>query len=162
MVLFFPAPLWKKRDTSTKEERKVPQDPIPSQNLKEPTLSDRLLPNANLPTKPVATSGMIGRGMFGGQTSEQWIAKYARSHQHPVNRVCHTYGIPTILISLAMFPAGFIFHRLWWLAFGLFVLGWLLQFVGHAFEGKPPEFLHDWRFQFVGVRWWWAKMNGKA
>jgi uncharacterized membrane protein YGL010W len=105
---------------------------------------------------------MIGRGMFGGQTSEQWIAKYARSHQHPVNRVCHTYGIPTILISLAMFPAGFIFHRLWWLAFGLFVLGWLLQFVGHAFEGKPPEFLHDWRFLFVGVRWWWAKMNGKV
>jgi uncharacterized membrane protein YGL010W len=130
--------------------------------MKEPTLSDQLLPNANLPTKPVAPSAMIERGMFGGQTSDQWIAKYARSHQHPVNRVCHTYGIPTILISLAMFPAGFIFHRLWWLAFGLFVLGWLLQFVGHAFEGKPPEFFHDWRFLFVGVRWWWAKMNGRA
>jgi len=125
-------------------------------------LSDPLLPNANLPTKPVATSDIIVRGMFGGQTSAQWIAKYERSHQHPVNRVCHTYGIPTILISVAMFAAGFIFHRLWWPAFGLFVLGWLLQFIGHAFEGKPPEFFHDWRFLFVGVRWWWAKMNGKA
>jgi len=125
-------------------------------------LSNQPLPNANLPSKPVATSGIILRGMFGGQTSEQWIAKYARSHQHPVNRVCHTLGIPTILISLAMFAAGLIFHRLWWLAFGLFALGWLLQFIGHAFEGKPPEFFHDWRFLFVGVRWWWAKMNGKA
>ena len=100
--------------------------------------------------------------MLGGQTSEQWIAKYERSHQHPVNRACHTLGIPTILISLALFAAGFIRHRLWWAAFSLFVLGWLLQFIGHAFEGKPPEFFQDWRFLLVGVRWWWAKMSGKA
>ena len=125
-------------------------------------MSDQLFPNANVPNKPVATSGMIVRGMFGGQTSEQWIAKYQRSHQHPVNRVCHTYGIPTILVSLAFFAAGFVSHRLWWIALALFLLGWLLQFIGHAFEGKPPEFFHDWRFLFVGVRWWWAKINGRA
>ena len=47
-------------------------------------------------------------------------------------------------------------------ALGLFVLGWIFQFVGHAFEGKPPEFFSDWRFLFVGVRWWWAKIHGKA
>jgi hypothetical protein len=29
-------------------------------------------------------------------------------------------------------------------------------------RGKPPEFFHDWRFLFVGVRWWWAKIQGKA
>jgi uncharacterized membrane protein YGL010W len=100
--------------------------------------------------------------MLGGQSSEQWIAKYERSHQHPVNRICHTYGIPTILISLGMFAAGFIRHRLWWWALAMFVFGWLLQFIGHAFEGRPPEFFQDWRFLFVGVRWWWAKINGKA
>ena len=44
----------------------------------------------------------------------------------------------------------------------LFVVGWVFQFVGHAFEGKPPEFFHDWRFLFVGVRWWVAKMRGRA
>ncbi len=33
---------------------------------------------------------------------------------------------------------------------------------GHAFEGKPPEFMHDWRFLFVGLRWWLAKMRGRA
>jgi uncharacterized membrane protein YGL010W len=100
--------------------------------------------------------------MLGAQNSDQWIAKYARSHQHPVNRVCHTYGIPTILLSLALFAAGFFHHRLWWYALVLFVFGWILQFVGHAFEGKPPEFFSDWRFLFVGVRWWWAKINGRV
>jgi len=37
---------------------------------------------------------------------------------------------------------------------GLFFLGWLFQFLGHAFEGKPPEFFKDWRFLFVGLQWW--------
>ena len=100
--------------------------------------------------------------MLGGRTSEQWIAQYATSHQHPVNRACHTLGIPTILVSFAVAIAGFFFHRLWIYATALFVLGWIFQFVGHAFERKLPEFFHDWRFLFVGVRWWWAKMNGKA
>jgi len=43
-----------------------------------------------------------------------------------------------------------------------FLLGWALQFIGHAFEHKEPEFFHDWRFLFVGVRWWWAKIHGRA
>ena len=100
--------------------------------------------------------------MLGPYSSEQWVARYERSHQHPVNRLCHTYGIPTILVSLFVFLAGFFHHRLWIVALVLFAIGWMLQFVGHAFEGKPPEFFHDWRFLFVGVRWWWAKINGKA
>ena len=100
--------------------------------------------------------------MLGGRSNEQWIAQYSTSHQHPINRLCHTFGIPTILISVAVFLASFFVHRLWLYAFGLFVIGWILQFVGHAFEGKPPEFFSDWRFLFVGVRWWWAKINGKA
>jgi len=52
--------------------------------------------------------------------------------------------------------------RLWILAAGLFVAGWIFQFVGHAYERKPPEFLKDWRFLFVGLRWWLAKIRGRA
>jgi len=100
--------------------------------------------------------------MLDGRTSEQWVAQYASSHQHKVNRMCHTLGIPTILVSLGFALAGFLVHRLWLYALALFLIGWTLQFVGHAFEGKPPEFFHDWRFLFVGVRWWWAKVRGKA
>ena len=116
-------------------------------------------------TSPVGTSPIfcsIIPTMFGNRTSEQWIAQYATSHQNPVNRACHTLGIPIILVSVAVAIAGFFFHRLWLYAAALFVVGWIFQFIGHAFEGKPPEFFHDWRFLFVGVRWWWAKINGKA
>jgi uncharacterized membrane protein YGL010W len=44
----------------------------------------------------------------------------------------------------------------------LFALGWVLQFVGHAFEGKPPEFFKDWRFLLVGFRWWLMKVSGRV
>lgn len=100
--------------------------------------------------------------MPGGRTSEEWVAQYASSHRHPVNRMCHTFGIPTIVVSLALFASAIFYHPLWKWALGLFLLGWVLQFIGHAFEGKEPEFFHDWRFLFVGVRWWLAKMRGRA
>jgi uncharacterized membrane protein YGL010W len=100
--------------------------------------------------------------MLGGRSNEQWIAQYAGSHTHPVNRICHTFGIPLIVISLAMGVATFFFHWLWLYAVGVFVFGWILQFIGHAFEGKKPEFFSDWRFLLVGTRWWWAKMRGKV
>src|ERR1700719_758965 len=101
-------------------------------------------------------------GVLGGRSNEQWIAQYGSSHQHPVNRVCHTLGIPTILLSVPLFIVGIFYHRLWLYALALFLVGWIFQFIGHAFEGKPPEFFHDWRFLLVGVRWWWAKIHGKA
>ncbi len=84
--------------------------------------------------------------MLGGRTSEQWIAQYASSHTHPVNRFCHSLGIPLIVVSLALGVAAIFYHPLWMLAAGLFIFGWLLQFIGHAFEHKPPEFFQDWRF----------------
>lgn len=100
--------------------------------------------------------------MLGGRTNDQWIAQYATSHQHPVNRLCHTFGIPTILVSLALGIATIFYRPLWRFAIGFFLFGWALQFIGHAFERKVPEFFHDWRFLFVGVRWWVAKMRGRA
>ena len=100
--------------------------------------------------------------MLGNRSNEQWIAQYASSHQHPLNRACHTLGIPTILLSFVILLSSIFVHGLWPYALALFVMGWMLQFVGHAFEGKPPEFFSDWRFLFVGVRWWWAKIRGRA
>jgi len=96
------------------------------------------------------------------RSNEQWIAQYAGSHQHPVNRICHTLGIPAILVSIVLFVASIFLHWVWVYALVLFLLGWTLQFIGHAFERKEPEFFHDWRFLFVGVRWWWAKIHGRA
>ncbi len=93
---------------------------------------------------------------------DEWIAEYAASHRHPVNRICHTVGIPMISLSVMLFVAGVVVGGLWTAAAVLFVVGWILQFVGHAFEGKPPEFFKDWRFLLVGTRWWLAKLRGRA
>lgn len=94
--------------------------------------------------------------LFSTRTWDDWIDEYAQAHRHPVNRVCHTVGIPLItaavLLAVVAGIAGM--ARLLWLAGALFVGGWIFQFVGHAFERKPPEFFKDWRFLFVGMRWW--------
>jgi uncharacterized membrane protein YGL010W len=101
-------------------------------------------------------------GLMGGRTSEQWVAQYATSHTHPVNRFCHTVGIPMIALSLPLFPAAICVDGLWRPALVLFSVGWVFQFVGHAFERKWPEFFADPRFLFVGLRWWFAKVRGRA
>ena len=99
---------------------------------------------------------------LGGRPMADWIAQYAQSHQHPLNRICHTIGIPLIALSLPLFVAALFISGFWPVPLALFVVGWIFQFVGHAFEGKRPEFFHDWRFLLVGLRWWLAKMRGQA
>ncbi len=100
--------------------------------------------------------------MMGGRTSDEWVAQYATSHQHPVNRICHTFGIPMIAVSILLVPLVWADVLDWRIPAALFVVWWVLQFIGHAFEGKPPEFFRDWRFLFVGLRWWFAKIRGRA
>jgi uncharacterized membrane protein YGL010W len=90
------------------------------------------------------------------------VGEYSQAHRHPVNRLCHSFGIPMIAVSLVLAVGAVLVRPLWVYAAALFVLGWILQFVGHWFEGKPPEFMRDPRFLFVGVRWWFAKIRGKA
>ena len=100
--------------------------------------------------------------MMSSRSWDDWIGEYAQSHQHPVNRVCHTVGIPLIALSVPLFVAALVVPGLWRVPLALFAIGWLFQFVGHAYERKAPEFLKDWRFLFVGLRWWLAKVRGHA
>ena len=100
--------------------------------------------------------------MLGGKPWHVWIEQYGHSHQHPVNRFCHTVGIPLIALSLPLFVAALFVPGSWWIPLTMFVIGWVFQFVGHAVEGKAPEFFKDWRFLFVGLRWWFAKVRGRA
>jgi uncharacterized membrane protein YGL010W len=67
-----------------------------------------------------------------------------------------------MLVSIGLLILSIFVHRLWVYALALSLVGWTLQFIGHAFEHKEPEFFHDWRFLFVGVRWWWAKTHGRS
>jgi len=100
--------------------------------------------------------------MFFGRTWDEWIKQYSQSHQNAVNRICHTIGIPLIALSIPLFVVALFVEGFWQIPLIMFVVGWVFQFVGHWFEGKPPEFFHDWRFLFVGLRWWFAKIRGRA
>lgn len=86
------------------------------------------------------------------RAQRDWVGEYAEAHRHPVNRICHTFGIPMIAASLVVALGAIYVGPLWRYALALFVAGWILQFVGHWFEGKPPEFFRDPRFLFVGLR----------
>lgn len=123
---------------------------------------------------------------------QSWLADYAVSHQHPINKKIHWLCVPTIfasilgmgmswqaaftlvlialvmlfylrlstqlfiamgmfvlfcLAAIAILPFGF---KFW---FGVFVVTWIGQFVGHKIEGKKPSFFEDLQFLLIGPAW---------
>lgn len=42
---------------------------------------------------------------------------------------------------------------LWQVALVVFVAAWVLQFIGHAIEGKRPSFFQDLQFLLIGPAW---------
>jgi uncharacterized membrane protein YGL010W len=81
------------------------------------------------------------------------MERYEADHQNPINRACHTVGIPLIAGSL---PVGATIIGLP-LAAAMFTTGWAIQFAGHAFEGKKPTSFDDKRALLVGLVWWLKK-----
>lgn len=75
------------------------------------------------------------------------LSTYKSKHRHPLNRLTHTVGIPLIVLSLPLF----LFSWRW--ALGLFIFGWILQFVGHAIEGNQPAFFSSPLYLVVGPLW---------
>jgi hypothetical protein len=112
----------------------------------------------HVPPPPMSLS----RTIFRDVPINTWIDRYETSHQNPVNRAFHTFGIPMIAVSLPLFLLAPLIRGFWKIPLSLFTLGWACQFLGHAVEGKPPEFLKDWRFLFVGLRWWLRTISGPS
>lgn len=83
-----------------------------------------------------------------------FIEEYKAKHQHPINKLTHSIGIPMIVVSLVV-----VFFN-WKVGVGLFVVGWIFQFVGHAFEGNMPAFFSNPVFLLVGVQWFLKKLVG--
>jgi len=100
--------------------------------------------------------------MLAGRPWSDWVRDYGRSHTHPLNQSLHLVGIPLIVLSLVLACGAGILPTLGLAALVLFLLGWTLQFAGHAIERKPPEFLRDPRFLLVRLRWWWSKTLARA
>ncbi len=76
-----------------------------------------------------------------------FIEEYKAKHRHPLNRLSHTFGIPMIVLSLPLF----FFNWKW--ALGLFIVGWIFQFVGHAIEGNQPAFFKNPMYLLAGPMW---------
>ena len=79
--------------------------------------------------------------------SNDLLSNYKAKHQHPLNRLSHSLGIPMIVIALPLFFLN------WRWAFAVFVVGWVLQFVGHAIEGNQPAFLKNPVYLLIGPLW---------
>ena len=64
-------------------------------------------------------------------------------------------GLSTSLINLLLIAAAVplgLLDTTAWLAWsvGAFVVGWILQFIGHYYEGKKPAFVDDLRGLLIG------------
>jgi len=58
---------------------------------------------------------------------EGWFSR----HRNKTNFALHMVGIPATIAAIPLLIA-----RLYWLALGLFVGGYALQFIGHIIEGN--------------------------
>ena len=83
-----------------------------------------------------------------------FMENYKEKHQHPLNKLCHSIGIPMIVISLPLF-----FFIKWYWALGLFIVGWIFQFVGHAIEGNQPAFFKNPMHLLVGPAWFFRRLG---
>ncbi|HVK18757.1 MAG TPA: Mpo1-like protein [Fimbriiglobus sp.] len=58
-------------------------------------------------------------------------ANWLERHQHPFNFAIHMFGIPLAFAGLVC-----LFFLPWYWGIGMFVLGYLFQYVGHRVEGN--------------------------
>ena len=49
--------------------------------------------------------------------------------------------------------SGKIEFQLWLIALIIFVISWIIQFIGHEIEGKKPSFLKDVQVLLIGPAW---------
>lgn len=84
-----------------------------------------------------------------------FVENYQAKHQHPLNRLSHSIGIPLIVVSLPL-----LFFS-WRPALALFVGGWVFQFIGHAIEGNQPAFFTSPVYLVVGP-WWLVRRAAGA
>ena len=97
-----------------------------------------------------------------------WIAQFDVTWAHIIAvPVLYYYfllsgpiGAAMTLLTIACFGGVYLLEAagisVWQFCLALFVVMWILQFVGHKIEGKKPSFLEDLRFLLVGPAWWWV------
>lgn len=62
-------------------------------------------------------------------------------------------AISVVFLALIAGYAKAGWTSVWPVALAIFVVAWILQFVGHKLEGKKPAFLQDLQFLLIGPIW---------
>jgi uncharacterized membrane protein YGL010W len=78
----------------------------------------------------------------------RYLAQYDHEHSNAWNKALHGVGIPILFVSVILF----VMLR-WKLGLALFVLGWILLFLGHRIEGNQPAFFQGPVYFLVGPLW---------
>ena len=63
----------------------------------------------------------------------QFLRNYMDRHQHRGNQLLHLVGLP---VTFVLPVVWLIQEKPWWWTLSSFVVGYVLQFVGHAIEGN--------------------------
>src|SRR5580693_8027921 len=51
--------------------------------------------------------------LFRNVPMDAWVDRYEKSHQNPINRVFHTFGIPMIAVSIPLFLIAPLVRGFW-------------------------------------------------
>ena len=76
------------------------------------------------------------------------MTQYRHEHTSRWNKFLHGVGIPLIFAGIIL-----LFLLKWRLGVALFVLGWVLLFLGHRIEGNKPAFFQGPAYFLVGPLW---------
>ncbi len=100
-----------------------------------------------IPAIVLAIMVMLGRPVLGVAPAWFAVAFAARFYL----RLDLAWGVVMSGLFLLAGWAGVTLAAVrWWTGPVLFVAGWSLQFLGHAYEGKKPAFLDDLRGLLIG------------
>ncbi len=98
----------------------------------------------------------------------EWLAQFNVTWAHVIAiPVLYYYfmlsgpiGAAMTLLTIACFGGinllVYLGISVWKFSLVLFVVMWVLQFIGHKIEGKKPSFFEDLRFLLIGPAWWWT------
>jgi uncharacterized membrane protein YGL010W len=107
------------------------------------------------------------------------LSEYGESHRNETNKLGSFANWATVVLILVLIyylslsvplTVGMLFFslfclalanflnivtsgKLWVLSLVIFVLAWIIQFVGHKIEGKKPSFFKDVQFLMIGPAW---------
>jgi hypothetical protein len=96
-------------------------------------------------------------GSFRRRPLRRILRNWRERHRHPFNFGIHLLGIPLAVAGVVLFFA--LPWHLWYWGVGAFILGYLLQYVGHQVEGNDLgewagiKRLLGWPYVSIAPRW---------